>query len=358
MQEASMPNRARRRLRSVFAAIRPSSSSEVEASTDAPTQQARTLADRVWDWLARRDPFFWAMIIIALVALGLRFYGINWDANNHLHPDEREIVFKAMCLSFPGTPRIGNCDPAYTGPGWLFSPGSPLNPHFFAYGSFPLYLLAAVCHALAWLTHLTGGHFVPPDGGAWDDFNHFTLVGRALSALFDAGTVFLAGLMTRRLAGRWAGLLAAAFVATIPFDVQVSHFYAVDTLMLFFVMLTLFGCILLVQAAGAPKREEVAFGGQWWAWRLGALIGVALALAVATKVSALPLAAPILIAIALCWRRHGTEAAVLALLGVASAALVAYTLVSPYTFLDWKEFYQQVTEQTMLSQGKLDYPYV
>ena len=358
MQDAPLPERARRRRSFAFAAIRPSAPREAAAPSASPTRAWPTMVNRVWGWLARRDLTFWALIVVTVVALLLRLYGINWDANNHLHPDEREIVFKAMCLSFPGTPRIGNCDPAYTGPGWLFSPGSPLNPHFFAYGSFPLYLLAAVCHALAWLTHLTSGHFVPPDGGAWDDFNHFTLVGRALSALFDAGTVFLAGLMTRCLAGRWAGLLAAAFVATIPFDVQVSHFYAVDTLMLFFVMLTLFGCILLVQAAGAPKRAEIAFGGQWWAWRLGALIGVALALAVATKVSALPLAAPILIAIALCWRRRGTEAAVLALLGVASTALVAYTLVSPYTFLDWKEFYQQVTEQTMLSQGKLDYPYV
>ena len=38
--------------------------------------------------------------------------------------------------------------------------------------------------------------------------------------------------------------------------------------------------------------------------------------------------------------------------------LIVFTLVSPYTFLDWKEFQQQVTEQTMLSQGQLDYPYV
>ncbi|HEY1390484.1 MAG TPA: DUF2298 domain-containing protein [Ktedonobacterales bacterium] len=353
-----MPNRARRRLRSVFAAIRPSSSSEVEASVDVATRQTRTVSDRVWDWLARRDPFFWAMIIIVLVALGLRLYGINWDANNHLHPDEREIVFKSMCLSLPGTPRIGNCDPAYTGAGWLLSPNSPLNPHFFAYGSFPLYLLAAVAHGLAWITHLTGGRFLPPDGGVWDDFNHFTLVGRAISAIFDAGTVLLAGLITRRLAGRWAALLAAAFVATIPFEVQVAHFYAVDTLMLFFVMLTLYGCILLVQGAGAPAPRDRLAAGQWWAWRLGVLIGAAYALAVATKVSALPLAVPILVAVALCWWRRGMESALLALMGVASIGLIVFTLVSPYTFLDWKEFQQQITEQTMLSQGQLDYPYV
>lgn len=358
MQEAPLPERARRRLLPAFAAIRPSPSGEISTPAASEERRGGALSDRVWNWFARRDPTFWALLGVTVVALLLRLYGINWDANNHLHPDEREIVFKAMCLSFPGTPRIGNCDPAYTGPGWLLSPDSPLNPHFFAYGSFPLYVLAAVTHGLAWLTHLTDGHFLPPDGGAWDDFNHFTLVGRALSAIFDAGSVLLAGVITRRLAGSWAGLLAAAFVATIPFEVQVAHFYAVDTVMLFFVMLTLYGCVLLVQGVGAPQRHVFAAGGQWWAWRFGVLIGLAFALAIATKVSALPLAIPIVVALLLCWWRRGTEAMLLALMGIVSTALVAYTLTSPYTFLDWKNFQQQVTEQTMLSQGKLDYPYV
>ncbi|MGE5334187.1 MAG: phospholipid carrier-dependent glycosyltransferase, partial [Nitrososphaerota archaeon] len=358
MQEAPLPVRARRRLLLAFAAIRPTSSGEAAALSSPKPGHQQTMRHHIWSWLARRDPAFWALLIVAVAALLMRLYGINWDANNHLHPDEREIVFKSMCLSLPGTPRLGNCDPAYTGPGWLLSPDSPLNPHFFAYGSFPLYLLAAVSHGLAWLTHLTGGHFLPPDGGAWDDFNHFTLVGRALSALFDVGAVALAGLITRRLAGRWTAVLAAAFVATTPFEVQVAHFYAVDTVMLFFVMLTLYGCVLLAQAYGAPERGEVALAGHWWAWRLGVLIGVAYALAIATKVSALPLAVPIVVALLLLWRRRGMDAALLALLGIVSTGLIVFILVSPYTFLDWKEFRQQVTEQTMLSQGQLDYPYV
>ena len=361
MQEAPLPERARRRLLPAFATMRHSlfSSSAKLTNPPKPAENQRSSAsDRMWDWLAQRDLSFWLLVSVAVIALILRLYGINWDANNHLHPDEREIVFKSMCLSFPGTPRIGNCDPAYTGPGWLLSPDSPLNPHFFAYGSFPLYLLAAVCHGLAWLTHLTGGHFLPPDGGSWDDFNHFTLVGRALSALFDAGTVLLAGLITRRLAGRWAAVLAAAFVATIPFEVQVSHFYAVDTLMLFFVMLTLWACVLLVQAAGAPARHELSHGGPvvgvaarcaaWAGVRAG---GCHKGQCVAASGAHHRCAAALLAA-------RGIDAALLALLGIVSTGLIVYTLVSPYTFLDWREFNQQVTEQTMLSQGQLDYPYV
>ncbi|HKS71455.1 MAG TPA: hypothetical protein VJQ45_13610, partial [Ktedonobacterales bacterium] len=149
---------------------------------DVVRGRALQLARRLGARLRRLDWSFWALIGVALLALVPRLYGLNWDANNHLHPDEREIVFKAICLSLPGTPRPAGCDPAYTGPGWFFSPNSPLNPHFFAYGTLPQYLLAGVAHLLAWVTGVTHGGFAPRTG-TWDDFDHFTLIGRALSAL-------------------------------------------------------------------------------------------------------------------------------------------------------------------------------
>jgi YYY domain-containing protein len=306
---------------------------------------------RVKDFIRRQDWTLWVLLLIVLLALLPRIYGINWDANNHLHPDEREIVFTSMCLTLPGTARLASCSPAYTGPGWFLSPASPLNPHFFAYGSFPLYLLAIVAHGLAWLSQLTHGRFMPPDGGAWDDYNHFTLVGRALSAIFDTGSVLISGLLARHLGGRAAGLLAAAFVATIPFNVQVSHFYAVDTLLLFFILLTLYGCVLLVQE-GPPSRLT------WHRWGVGVLIGAGFGLAVATKVSALPLLVPIGVALLLCWRRYGLDEAVLALFGIGATAVVVFIVTSPYVLIDWSSFTQSVTEQNDLSRGLLDYPYV
>ncbi|HKV83514.1 MAG TPA: DUF2298 domain-containing protein [Ktedonobacterales bacterium] len=343
----------------------------------APTAQSRTpmtpagratrllasLTTRATRWLDRQDWTLWALLLISLLALIPRLYGLNWDSGNHLHPDERQIVFKAMCVTLPGTPRASSCDPAYTGPGWLLSASSPLNTHFFAYGSFPQYLLAVAAHGMAWFSKLTG-LFKLSAGNAWDDFNHFTLIGRVLSALFDAGSVLLAGMIARRLTGRRAALLAAAFVAVIPFNAQVSHFYAVDTLLLFFVLLTLYGCIQLAQGplqrAAKPNSGDEAFPRPafWSAWGGGVFIGVSFGLAMATKVSALPLLAPILVALLLRWRRRGLEEALLALLGLGAAAVIAYLLTSPYTLIDWKNFQLQVNEQTNLSQGKLDYPYV
>ena len=324
------------------------------------------LVSRLAACVRRLDWSVWALVAVALLALVPRLYGLNWDANNHLHPDERAIVFKAICLSLPGTPRAAGCDPAYTGPGWFFSPSSPLNPHFFAYGTLPQYLLAAVTHLLAWITTITHGRFTPADGGAWDDFNHFTLVGRALSAIFDAGSVFVAGLLGRRLSGCWAGLLAAALVAVTPFEVQVAHFYAVDTLLLFFVMLTLLGSIGLAQGprelptvapvvAGDEPAPTPGFGH---ALRWGLLTGVGCGLAFAVKVSAAPLLVPIAIALLLRWRRRGFDEAALALFCAGAVALTTFLITSPYALIDWPNFSAQVNEQAQLSRGALDYPYV
>ena len=108
-----------------------------------------------------------ALIGITLLGLALRLYGLNWDDGNSFHPDERQILFHVVALRWPNSLAQ------------FFDPvNSPLNPHFFAYGSFPMYLLAAVGNLLA--------HFFPALGS----FANFTLVGRVISAISIAGQFF------------------------------------------------------------------------------------------------------------------------------------------------------------------------
>jgi len=282
-----------------------------------------------------------ALFGIAFLGLALRLYGLDWDQiqarsqlllrlygadfalGNNFHPDERQILFHVVQLSWPKS-LAQFLDPAT----------SPLNPHFFAYGSFPLYLLATVGNMLS--------HISP----TLANFATITLTGRVLNALFDSGTILLTGwlgllLTTDRTPGRkyaWSvALLAAALVAFTPLQVQLSHFYAVDTILLFFVTLTVFACVALVDT-DKPVR-----------WSLIAGLGYGLALA--TKFSAAPLVVPLAVALTMRWYRQGIFSIVKPLIYTLCATLVSFLIAMPYALLDMREFIQQVSDQGSLARG-------
>ncbi|MHB8597606.1 MAG: glycosyltransferase family 39 protein [Ktedonobacteraceae bacterium] len=270
------------------------------------------------------------LIGIAVVGLALRLYGLDWDSGNSFQPDERQIMFHVTALAWPKS-FAQFLDPV----------NSPLNPHFFAYGSFPLYLLAFVGNILA--------HFYPQV----DTFFNLTLVGRAINAVFDSGTIVLTGCMALMLVddakpGRryaWnVALLAAGLVAFTPFQIQLSHFYAVDTMLLFFVVLTVLACVALVNTE-KPIR-----------WSLVAGIGYGLALA--TKFSAAPLIVPLFVALLLRWYRRDFFSAFVSLIVSGLIGLLTFVIAMPYAILDFQNFELQVAQQGDLARGLLDYPYV
>ena len=260
----------------------------------------------------------------------LRLYGLDFGQGNNFHPDERQILFHVVQLSWPSS--VAQFFNAAT---------SPLNPHFFAYGSFPLYLLAAA------------GNFLSHISPALANFASLTLTGRVLNALFDAGTILLTGwlgllLTNDRTPGRRNGwsvaLLAAALVAFTPLQLQLSHFYAVDTILLFFVTLTVIACVVLVDT-DKPVR-----------WSLIAGLGYGLALA--TKSSAAPLAVPLFVALVMRWYKHGLSSILMPFLLSICSTIVVFLIAMPYAFLDMPEFIQQVSFQGDLARGAIDLPYV
>src|SRR5215831_1520825 len=289
-----------------------------------------------------------ALFGIALLGLALRLYGLDWDQiqarsqllirlygadfaqGNNFHPDERQILFHVVQLSWPKS-LAQFLDPTV----------SPLNPHFFAYGSFPLYSLATTGNVLS--------HISP----TLASFANLTLTGRVINALFDSGTILLTAylglLLTHdRTPGRkyaWSvALLAAALVTFTPLQVQLSHFYTVDTMLLFFITLTVTACVVMVDT-DKPVR-----------WALVAGLGYGLALA--TKFSAAPLVAPLVVSIAMRWYRQGFYSIVIPFLYTLLITLITFLVAMPYALLDMGNFIQQVDEQGSLARGALDYPYV
>ena len=195
-----------------------------------------------------------------MVALALRLYGLSWDEGFGWtpHPDERAILFKVIELELPP---LGDLSVL------LDAEQSPWNPGWFPYGSFPLYLIK--------LVDILFGD-LPVVG-----FEDLRVPARAVSALADVVTILVTYLIGRAIWSRATGLLAAGLVSFAVIHIQLSHFFAVDTLMALFATATLY---FLLRVA------------RWGRYSDSALAGLCIGLALATKISVAPILAAYVVA--------------------------------------------------------------
>ncbi len=342
-----------------------------------------------------------ALLALLLVAGGaLRFADLNWDQFQHVHPDERFIVWVADTMSFPAD--LGTAlDPVR----------SPLNPfrwpaagqelagerRNYAYGHFPLYLVLIVAHggvALSdWLANTTlafPAAFQPLHtvGRHLADYNYLGLVGRVISALADLGTLLLVYWLGKHaLAGQLigadkrigpphpqppsvypvrtegspasvapitpsldgshpAGLLAAAFYAFAVLPIQLSHYATVDAVLTF-----------CVTAAVALAARWALRGGKW-AW---VLAGVMAGLAVGSKFSAILVLIPLGAAALYCVPDGPLRGQALIvgrrLAVVLAAAGITFALTNPFALIELAAYVNQIGAQNAMVSGAMDAPY-
>ena len=284
--------------------------------------------------LSRDRLMFAAVLAIVGLALGLRLYGLGWDEGYDWtpHPDERAILQQVDELSPPSPGDLGSL---------LDADESPWNPQWFPYGSFPLYLLKGVQLVYS---ALPGLHM--------DDLR---IPGRAISALADTATVAVVLLLGTRVYGRRVGILASGLTALAVLHIQLSHFYAVDTLLALFAVVALY-FMYKIATEGRPRDSTLA--------------GVFIALGLATKLSMAPIMIPffgahLMYALAISGREDAGGSAFAtrwprALKGAAvgiGAILAIGFIVEPYAFLDRTRFVADFTEQSEMVRRIRDYPY-
>jgi YYY domain-containing protein len=216
----------------------------------------------------------WQSVLLVLacifsLSLILRLVGLNWDDFSKLHPDERFLtsitadIGDANNLTAAVRERCTDESRFYA---YFDTPCSVLNPNnvaegSFVYGTLPLFLVRGVGQTLADLTGNT----------AWERYDYLHYVGRAINALADSLTALLVFILGWRLfASRSVGLLGAALYACAVLPIQLAHFWTVDSLANFFLVLALiFGA-------------EVALRGRGWAIPL---FGVATGLTLASRIN-------------------------------------------------------------------------
>jgi YYY domain-containing protein len=248
--------------------------------------------------VARPSPSACALGVFSLIvaAAALRFQGLDWDQGQHLHPDERFLTMVETAIRAPRSLAE-----------YFDSARSPLNPAnhdfgFFVYGTLPLFLVRLVASLLG-----------------MTDYGQVHLVGRAISAAFDVGTVWLTYSIGARLAGRRVGLLACALAAFSVTSIQNAHFFTVDSPAAFFAAAAL--RVLLTIAETGSFASHLLFG-----MAFGAMLACRINLAL------LGLVYPL--ALFHAWRVGGRSVGSLARGAAASGAVAAlvFRLVQPYAF--------------------------
>ena len=275
-------------------------------TASAPPEAIAPARPRAAGWVP--SALWWVVLaLILLTAWGYRSIGRNWDHTYGLHPDER---FLAMVLS--------TIRPVHSLAEYFDTAHSSLNPAnhepfgFFVYGTLPLFLIRYAGEALGQV-----------------GYGEFMLLSRAFSALADILTVLVVALLARRLYGPRPGLMAAALYAFSVMPIQQSHFGTMDNFLTLFLTLSLYLAVGLLTRKGELDWRA-------WPWFVG--FGLAFGAAMASKVSALPAASLLPLAVVLRWVRRPRAvlrtfpwAIVLSLLA-GLVAFLTFRVAQPYAF--------------------------
>ena len=291
------------------------------------------------------------LLLILVVALGLRLKGINWDQGFAFHPDERDIYRRSGCMydllaeapnaldcgyvrdesdAEAGLPSIGT---------FLDKDRSPLNPHWFPLGSILIYILVLFRSIVELFTDVN-----PMD---------MRYVGRPLAALADVGSVAMVFVLGRRFYGTGVGLLAAGFTSLAVIHIQNSHFFRPETFSVFFTLVSFWAMWRMVER---KQLKDSAF------------LGLALGLGIAPKISILPILAPLFLVylyrvldeVEGNWSAITPELVQRIFWHAVLASIIAagvFLLTSPYVILDIGSFLGDISAQTLMAKNAGMWPF-
>ncbi len=233
------------------------------------------------------------LIIILFIAGYFRFVGVNWDQNQHLHPDERFLTMVATGITWPATFKD-----------YLDTKTSSLNPHnkgfdFYVYGTWPVIFVKWVAEQV--------------NMGSYDGV---TIVGRVVSGIIELLTVVLVFIIALLLSKKTnVGLVASGIYACMILPIQLAHFFAVDPYLTFFLTFSFY--VLL-------KKSN------------GMLLGFVFGLAISAKISALLFFPIVLLGIFFQYKKFTQK--LLYCVVFCLCTLITIRLFYPYLFVGFSTF--------------------
>ncbi|OGK18303.1 hypothetical protein A3G67_03340 [Candidatus Roizmanbacteria bacterium RIFCSPLOWO2_12_FULL_40_12] len=258
------------------------------------------------------------LVCIVLLLFSTRFINLSWGLPNPFHPDERNIAVALQQLSCPNLFDLKNC----------------LNPHFFAYGQFPLY----TAFFLISLVKLLTGRI-----GAQISYSEAVLALRIISAVSSLGTALILLKIGEVVVEKKNALLVVIFTGLFgifsPVLIQFAHFGTTESLLAFYYSVLMLLSVLLIKNKISKKI---------FLFSTATIIG----LSIATKVSAtlfvlLPISA-------ILFHARNVKQLHLHMLYIGKLLVLAgliSVLFSPHNVISVKEFLSSIKYEVDVARG-------
>ncbi|MFH0979442.1 MAG: glycosyltransferase family 39 protein, partial [Candidatus Roizmanbacteria bacterium] len=265
--------------------------------------------------------FIWLFVIGLLVYS--RFINLGWSLPYPMHPDERNMAISIQQLSckFPINNFL-NC----------------FNPHFFAYGQFPLYL----GYVIVWLMKFFDGDLGWPIG-----FQEAVISLRFISAVASIISIFVLikiVFLISNLKSKSQNWLIFLVLTFSPYAIQFAHFGTTESLLMLFYSLIIYYCLKILDSKTLNTKYLI-------------LASVYSGLAIATKVSSVIFViVPAIVLISKIKYQRSKLSLNLKVLtftfGFALCTLIFALLFSPHNFLNWREFVGSMRYESDVALGK------
>ena len=244
---------------------------------------------------------FFRFVVLLALTVSTRFFGLFWGSGYFFHPDENNMVSAIMQMS----------------------PGN-YNPHFFAYGQFPLYL----------------GYFTQSILGLHHTFTVITYILRFWSALFSSLSVLVFYLIVKKIFNTKVATLASLIYIFTPGLIQLSHFGTTESLL---VLVFLANIYLSFHLLDHPLNYKIYF--------TSALIT---GIGIGSKLSSLVFLFPILLLSLINLLKHPQKLRILLFtFYFLLFTLIIFIILSPYNVIDRPDFISALKYETDVATGRL-----
>lgn len=268
-----------------------------------------------------------ALLVIScwLLVIGLlvysRFINLGWGFPYPMHPDERNMANAIQFLNC----KISNLKECF-------------NPHFFAYGQFPLYLGYLLVWAFKGFKDF---------GKIIINFDEAVMSLRVISAVASIINVFVLTKIIELILNtknqiskvqiKYQKLLSVLILIFTPFAIQFSHFGTTESLLMLFYSIIIYLSMRLLE-------RRTTYEVVWLALVSG--------LAIATKVSSVIfLIIPVTVLISKI--NNNSKLKVLSTtLGFALCTLIFTLVFSPHNFINFQDFVSAIRYESDVALGK------